>query len=47
MGLEQDLHLAPRMIIEIKGMLSYQKIFFLQFGQYDLPKRISFSFGSL
>tara|TARA_A100000164_G_scaffold28851_1_gene22429 strand:+ start:283 stop:444 length:162 start_codon:yes stop_codon:yes gene_type:complete len=32
---------------EIKGMLSYQLIFFLQFGQNDLPKVTPLSKGIL
>tara|TARA_B100000035_G_C20651654_1_gene401237 strand:- start:264 stop:446 length:183 start_codon:yes stop_codon:yes gene_type:complete len=32
---------------EIRGRLSYQEIFFLHFGQFDLPKTIVLSFGNL
>tara|TARA_Y100000992_G_scaffold262242_1_gene197972 strand:- start:515 stop:670 length:156 start_codon:yes stop_codon:yes gene_type:complete len=31
----------------MRGMLSYQEIFFLHFGQFDLPKIIVLSFGNL
>ena len=31
----------------MRGILSYQEIFFLHFGQFDLPKIIVLSFGNL
>ena len=34
---EQLLHLAFRIIKDIKGMLSYQLIIFLQEGQWERP----------
>ena len=32
------LHFPPSKKYEIIGILSYQTIFFLHFGQYDLPE---------
>jgi hypothetical protein len=34
-------------INEKRGILSYQEIFFLHFGQFDLPKIIVLSLGNL
>ena len=39
------LHLPPRTRNEIKGILSNQLIFFLHFGQKDLPLDIFLLFG--
>ena len=33
----QFLHLPPKYIYEMSGMLSYQLIFFLHFGQLERP----------
>ena len=43
----QFLHFPERMRKDIKGILSYQLIFALQFGQNDLPKITPSLFGSL
>ena len=34
----QFLHLPPKYIYEMSGMLSYQLIFFLHFGQLERPE---------
>jgi hypothetical protein len=39
------LHLPLRTRNETKGILSYQLIFFLHFGQKDLPLEIFLLFG--
>ena len=39
------LHFAPNIKNETIGILSYQTIFLLHFGQYDLPETTLFSFG--
>ena len=41
----QFLHFLFKRIKEIKGKLSYQLIFFLQFGQKDRPLTICLFFG--
>ena len=40
------LHFPPSKKYEIIGILSYQTIFFLHLGQYDLPETTPFSFGN-
>ena len=40
------LHLLFKIKKEIKGKLSYQKIFFLHFGQKDRPIKICLFFGN-
>ena len=39
------LHFALNIKNETIGILSYQTIFLLHFGQYDLPETTLFSFG--
>ena len=39
-------HFPPNKKNEIIGILSYQTIFFLHLGQYDLPETTPFSFGN-
>ena len=43
----QFLHLPLKYIYEMSGMLSYQLIFFLHFGQLERPEITPLSFGNL
>ena len=45
-SLLQFLHFPLNNIYEINGMLSYQLIFFLHFGQLERPEITPLSFGN-